>query len=103
MAQMYPSRIPDYVLRDPYRAAEIDIYNRLSEQLPADYVCYYSRPWMGLSPDGEEKDGEADFVIAHRDRGFLTVEVKGGRVARREGTEQWVRQWPWHRWSRRPS
>lgn len=90
MAQMYPSRIPDYILRDPYRKAEIDIYNLFSEQLSSDYVCYYSRPWLGLMPDGSEKDGEADFVIAHRDKGFLTIEVKGGYVARREGTEQWV-------------
>ena len=31
-----------------------------------------------------------DFVIAHRDRGLLVVEVKGGRVARKPKTEQWV-------------
>src|SRR5262249_13973970 len=81
---------PDYVLSDPYRAAEIEVYGRLKSDLPDEYVCYYSRPWLGLTPAGDEKEGEADFVIGHPDKGMLVVEVKGGVVSRREGTEQWV-------------
>lgn len=90
MAVMYPTELPEYVLNDPYRAAEIDVYGRLKADLPDEYVCYYSRPWLGLTPAGEEKEGEADFVVAHPDKGFLVIEVKGGVVSRREGSEQWV-------------
>jgi len=90
MALMFPTVVPEYVRRDPYREAEVQVYEQLRDQLPDSYRCYYSRPWLGLTPAGEEKEGEADFVVAHPDRGFLVIEVKGGRVRRQEGTEQWV-------------
>jgi hypothetical protein len=86
---MFPSVVPDYIRQDPYREAEVWVYDRLREDLDDDWRCYYSRPWLGLTPTGEEKDGEADFVVAHEDHGFLTVEVKGGKVWREEGSEQW--------------
>lgn len=90
MARMYPDPLPADVLANPYREAEIEIYNRLRDQLPDDYVAYYSRPWLGLKSSGEEKDGEADFVVAHPDLGFLAIEVKGGTVRREETTERWT-------------
>lgn len=90
MARMYPDPLPDDVLANPYREAEVDVYNRLRDQLPDDWVCWYSRPWLGLLSSGEEKDGEADFIVAHPDRGFLVIEVKGGTVRREEKTERWT-------------
>ena len=89
MALMYPSVVPDYIRQDPYREAEVWVYERLREDLDDSWRCYYSRPWLGLTATGEEKDGEADFVVAHADHGFLTIEVKGGKVWREEGSEQW--------------
>ena len=86
---MFPTVVPNYIQQDPYREAEIWVYDRLREDLGNDWHCYYSRPWIGLTPAGEEKDGEADFVVAHKDFGFLTIEVKGGKVWREEGAEQW--------------
>jgi len=90
MAVMFPSVLPDYIRRDPFREAEVFVYDQLQTQLPNTYRCYYSRPWLGVTSRGEEKEGEADFVVAHPDRGFLVVEVKGGGVRRLEGSEQWV-------------
>lgn len=90
MARMYPDPLPADVLANPYRDAEIEVYRRLRDQLPEDYVAYYSRPWLGLKSNGEEKDGEADFVVAHPELGFLTIEVKGGTVRREETTERWT-------------
>ena len=90
MAIMFPSVLPNYVRRDPFREAEVYVYDQLKAQLPDSYRCYYSRPWLGITARGEEKEGEADFVIAHAERGFLVVEVKGGGVRRLEGSEQWV-------------
>lgn len=90
MATMFPSILPDYIRRDPFREAEVYVYDQLKAQLPDSYRCYYSRPWLGVTAQGEEKEGEADFVIAHPERGFLVVEVKGGGVRRLEGIERWV-------------
>lgn len=89
MATMYPAVVPDYVRADPYRGAEISVYEHLRDQLPAPYVCYYSRPWLGLTAQGEEREGEADFVVAHPALGFLVIEVKGGGVSRKAETEEW--------------
>mgnify|MGYP003113650198 CR=1 FL=1 len=89
MALMFPTVVPDYIRQDPYREAELWVYDRLREDLGDDWRCYYSRPWLGLTATGEEKDGEADFVVAHAAHGFLTIEVKGGKVWREEGSEQW--------------
>lgn len=90
MAIMFPSVMPGYIRRDPFREAEVSVYDELQTQLSDDYRCYYSRPWLGLTAHGEEIDGEADFVIAHPDRGLLVIEVKGGGVRRLENSEQWV-------------
>lgn len=89
MALMFPSVVPDYIRQDPYREAEVWVYDSLRQDLSDDWHCYYSRPWIGLTQTGEEKDGEADFVVAHEDYGFLVIEVKGGKVWRGEGSEQW--------------
>jgi hypothetical protein len=90
MATMHPSRVPDYVLRDAYREAEISVYEALRGSLPNEWHVFYSRPWLGLAPDGAEREGEADFVVAHPDSGLLVIEVKGGAVSRRPDTEEWV-------------
>jgi hypothetical protein len=90
MAKMYPNQIPDHIARDKGRGAELRIYHLLSEQLPETFACYYSRPWHRFTPDGNEQDGEADFVIAHAEYGMLVIEVKGGRVTCRAGDGQWV-------------
>lgn len=87
---MFPSVVPDYIRRDVYRESECWVYDQLKEELDDDWRVYYSRPWIGLTDQGEEKEGEADFVVAHRDHGFLTLEVKGGQVRRVEGTEVWT-------------
>ena len=72
--------MPPDVEENPLRGTEINVYNRLQHQLNDDWVVFYSRPWLGLTPTGEEVDGECDFVIAHADHGILCVEVKGGRI-----------------------
>jgi hypothetical protein len=89
-ARMYPDPLPDYIRRDPVRRAECKVYDALAEQLSADYTVFYSRPWLGLAPDGREIDGEIDFVVANPETGFLSIEVKGGGISRDARTEQWT-------------
>jgi hypothetical protein len=89
MARMIPERLPDYIQADPLRSAERKVYESLSRQLPRQYTVYYSRPWMGLTADGREIDGEADFVVAHPDHGVLTLEVKGGAISHNARDGSW--------------
>ena len=89
MAMMYPSLLPEYILKNPLRSAEICVYNELAKQLDDHFYVFYSSPWIGTTPDGDEIDGEADFTIAHAQKGMLVIEVKGGKVEREEDTGQW--------------
>ena len=88
MARMFPNPLPDEVRNDHKRSAECRVYDKLAEQLSDEFYVFYSSPWLGTRPDGEEVDGEADFVIAHPAHGMLAVEVKGGRITIGED-QQW--------------
>lgn len=76
MARMIPSVEPEAIHNEGERL----VYAALRE-LPNDYLVLHSYPW--LRPDrgleGEPlREGEADFVLLHPDRGLLILEVKGG-------------------------
>lgn len=90
MARMYPGTLPEHVLKNPKLSSEIRVYNTIRDRLSADYRCYYSRSWHQADGDGGEFDGEADFIVAHRENGLLFLEVKGGRVSCRESDNQWL-------------
>jgi len=81
---MYPGTLPVQILEDPKRSSEVQVYERIREQVPDDFVCYYSRSWHHADSDGAEFDGEADFILAHPQHGLLFIEVKGGRDSGRE-------------------
>jgi hypothetical protein len=52
------------------------------KQLPDGYVVIHSFPWLRPLRDLESeplREGEADFVILHPNRGMLVMEVKGGQ------------------------
>jgi hypothetical protein len=66
------------------------VYRNLDLVLDDEWSVYYSRPWWGLSKTGGEIDGEADFVVAHPDRGVLFLEVKGGLVKHDPLTSKWT-------------
>ncbi|MFV8780910.1 NERD domain-containing protein [Microbulbifer sp. SA54] len=80
MARIFPESLPREIRDDARRSSEVMIYNALREQLDERYCVFYSSPWLGTNPDGSEVDGEADFLVAHPQKGLLTIEVKGGRV-----------------------
>ncbi len=87
---MWPGSLPSWILNDERRAAEVSVYRRLQEVLGDEWSVFYSRPWMGLNERGGEIDGEADFIIAAADAGFLFIEVKGGRVAYEPAGSGWI-------------
>ena len=87
---MWPRQIPPDVLHNPRRSTEIAVYGKLERELDDDWWVFYSRPWLGLTATGGEKDGECDFVVAHTKHGVLFIEVKGGAVAWNPETDQWT-------------
>lgn len=88
-ARMWPRAVPEWVRSNPFRAAECSVYDALAQQLDSNFVVFYSRPWLGLRPDGEEIDGECDFLVAHPDLGILAIEVKGGEVRYDASKDEW--------------
>jgi len=92
---MWPRKLPPDITSNPLRSAECKVYERLKKVLEDPFVVFYSRPWLGLTPYGEEKDGECDFLIAHPDLGILAIEVKGGAVAYDPEGERWTSRDRW--------
>jgi len=88
--RMFPAVLPQAVTSDRYRAAEVKVWRRLREALSPEWTVFYSRPWLGVTRTGGERDGECDFVVAHPKRGFLAIEVKGGGISYDPSTDDWI-------------
>ncbi len=95
MAVMWPRRLPPDVTGNMLRSTECEVFRRLEAVLDDSFVVFYSRPWLGLRPDGEEIDGECDFIVAQAQLGILTLEVKGGAVAYDPRTDKWTTRDRW--------
>ena len=89
MAKCFPNQIPNWVLQDERRSAEIRVFRKCMAELSDEWYVFYSRPWWGLNQRGGEKDGEADFILAHPELGILFLEVKGGQINYDETKDQW--------------
>jgi hypothetical protein len=90
MAILWPRKLTPDILADPGRRAEQKVYNKLAEVLEEPFTVFYSRPWLGTLKNGKPFDGECDFVVAHPDYGFLTIEVKGGGIAYDPASDSWT-------------
>ncbi|MCP1662139.1 MULTISPECIES: nuclease-related domain-containing DEAD/DEAH box helicase [Methanocalculus] len=90
MAVLWPRHLTPDILADPGRRAEQKVYNKLKAVLEDPFTVFYSRPWLGTGKSGEPIDGECDFVVAHPDYGFLTIEVKGGGIAYDPAADAWT-------------
>ena len=82
---IYPTKIPEQVLQDPRREAEIQVYNLLKTNFSNGFYVFYNNEW--ISNKNRSEVGEADFLIAHPKFGFVSLEVKGGIVSRNDS--QW--------------
>ncbi len=72
MAKMYPSEIDT---NSEIPNSEKKIFKVLAK-LPDDYHVIHSLKWW----KSWNNQGECDFIIFHPDRGFIALEVKGGRI-----------------------
>lgn len=95
MAIIWPHSLPPEVTADPMRAAEIRVFQKLERELPDPFVVFYSKPWLKIDSYGNEIDGECDFLIAHPEKGFLVLEVKGGSIEYAPETDIWT---SWNRY-----
>jgi hypothetical protein len=82
---MYPDVSPG----DLEHTSEQPVYVALRDQLGDDYAVLHSYPWLRPWRGDALLEGEADFVVAHRQRGILVLEVKGGDV--RHDGRRWFR------------
>lgn len=89
MATVYPTPLPESVLRDAARDAERKVYDALARLLGPDHAVFYSVAWLTRASGLAARDGEADFVIAHSDLGVLVLEVKGGQIGHDQTTGEW--------------
>ena len=67
--------------------AERHVHERLRAALPPEYQMLANVAWL-VRDHGVEREGEADLVIAHPERGFLAIEVKAGPI-RRDSLGRW--------------
>ena len=92
-AKFYPSVLPKHILHENGRAAEVETFNAFKEDMPKGFHVFYSCYWLDKRENPvPSQDGEADFVIAHPELGFITLEVKGGVVGRDPVNQSWYRQ-----------
>ena len=86
MAHMYPTPIDPDTRSD----AERLLYDALRDKLSDDYTVFHSVAWQSQDRQGRARDGEADFVIAHRKLGVLVLEAKGGAIRCHPRTRKWT-------------
>ena len=67
--------------------AEKHIHDRLREALPPEFTLFQNVAWV-VRDHGVEREGEADVIVAHPERGFLIIEVKSGPITR-DGQGRW--------------
>ena len=86
MARMYPNQLSP----DTESDAERMLYQAFQDELDNSYTVFHSVAWHSLDDQRRPRDGEADFVIAHPQRGILVMEAKGGRIRCDPRTGRWI-------------
>jgi nuclease-like protein/AAA domain-containing protein len=88
MATIFPE---DQRYHTPESPAERKLYPLLAA-LPRDYTVYCNRSWHAppnRRRGGAPRPAEADFLVAHPDRGVLVLEVKSGAIRYDAATDRW--------------
>ncbi len=80
--------IPDLEV-GPEAHGEALFYKWLKSGLPDGYRVFHGVHLLDYS-GGSMRRGETDFLVLHREKGLLVIEVKGGRIRRVPSRNQWV-------------
>jgi hypothetical protein len=79
MAQFLPPIDPETM----EFGSEADLARVMQTQLGAGFLVMHSLPWVFPARDDIDapaREGEADFLVLHRQYGLLIIEVKGGEI-----------------------
>jgi hypothetical protein len=68
---------------------ERTMFEALKRALPDAYDVLHHVSWVQRRRGVGAKDGEADFLVVHPERGVLVLEVKGGRIRYDAASGQW--------------
>ncbi|MGO8546123.1 NERD domain-containing protein [Rhizobium ruizarguesonis] len=94
MAQFVPPIDPETM----EFGSEADVARAMLKQLGPGYIIMHSLPWVFPARDDIDapaREGEADFLVLHRQYGLLILEVKGGEIALKGRTwVRWVKSTP---------
>jgi superfamily I DNA/RNA helicase len=83
---MYPDKLSDDVVSE----AERLLYEWFRDQLDNSYIVFHQVSWQALDGQRRPRDGEADFIIAHPQRGIMVLEAKGGAIRCDPSTGAWT-------------
>jgi len=79
--------MPDVNLDDVEHGSERDLLRAFQAGLSDDYWVLHSFPWLQPdrdAPDAPVREGEADFLLLHPQRGVMVIEAKGGEIVLRD-------------------
>jgi len=91
MAKIFPERPPAIIRDDPLRSSELKVFTTL-KSLPKSYLVFYNTHWQKHDQNYGVYEGEADFIIAHHDKGIIVLEVKGGGIQYNSESDKWYSQ-----------
>ena len=89
MCRMFPELLSREEKKEISSSAEIKLYEVFKNSLDDKWTVFYNVAWLGKALGDEPEDGEADFIIAHPDKGILIIEVKGGGIKYDGNCKKW--------------
>lgn len=81
MAQSRPKELPEEIRKEPFRSAEILVFEAL-KNLPDSFHVLYGVNWYIKRQNDIWTEGETDFVVLSPKIGIVVIEVKGGQIGR---------------------
>jgi Nuclease-related domain len=74
---------------DGSSTAEKRVFERLRDDTSDEFVAFHHVAWL-IPGERRPDQGEADFVVAHPERGLLVLEVKGGTISYDAAKGRWA-------------
>ncbi len=80
MAHMFPPHLTPGFSADAV-PSEKRVYDKLAAELDNSFSVFHDLKWDDPAIDDSHTVGQADFVLAHPEYGFIVLEIKGGRCS----------------------
>lgn len=83
--------IPPVMEEDNDSFGERQVFQKLLEQLPNEYVVFHSVRWNDRNEKNTVVWGESDFTIFHPEKGIIVIEVKSGGIECADNAWSYIR------------